>query len=437
MNVCRTFWISLTGFLISLFPPDAVLAAPRLKLPERGCLRFFHYWAEYGEESSRPEGLERVHFELRPQYLYFSQGRPEPDTFSCKTDSSLNCGIVPVLATLHPLEWPGQMGQDELYGLSDKKKARLCRWHISAFFEPEQPGAEPVQFSLYGVDDGTSLKRLAAEQALRAFFRPEIDRLKASTPRCLTSLLWLEKEAAYILDTEGGVLTLERRKGLETVSMAVRPDIVSELDGIVRSSGLEKYHGFLERAKGGDNFYLKITFDTQQYIETGGSWPGGMPEGFSAALTPLLKVLDESLEPPVISKSLPQTALKSLYLHEYGKIVGEDIRLYERMDREGPVLILSRVMGGDKGRQALLDTAKAAELEVLLEKHGVRAWNGFKGRPFMDVLDGKGFTLCVTFRDGSRVSASGENAFPNGYNVFHRELLQLTDRILDEQDGPL
>ncbi len=437
MSFCRTFWMSLAGFLISMFSPDPVPAAPKPKLPEKGSVRFFHYWAEYGEKALRPGGPERVRFELRPQYLYFSQGRPVPDTFSCKTDSSLNRDIVPVLAALAPAEWPGQMAQDDLYDLSDGKKASLCRWHISALFEPEQPGAEPLQFSLYGADDGTSPKRLAAEQALTAFFRPKIDELKASTPRRLTGLLWLAKEASYTLDAEGGILTLARRKGLDTVSMAVHPERASELEGIIRSFGLEKFHGFSERAKQGeDGFYLKIVFDTRQTVEmVGSSRPGGLPEGFDTALAPLLKALDEALEPPVVTAALPQTGLKSLRLREYGNIMGEDIRLYERMDREGPVLILSRAVGDGNNRQALLDAAKAAELEALLEKYGVRAWNGFKGRPLMDVLDGKGFDLDITFRDGSTVSAGGENAFPDGYNAFHRELNRFADRVLGKQDG--
>jgi len=438
MSICRTAWISLIGCLISAFSPNVSPAGPRLILPEKGCVRFFHYWAEYGEKSSRPGGLERVHFELRPQWLYVSQGRPEPDTFCCETDSSLNHDIVPLLATLSPEEWSGQMEQDALYALSDKKKASLCRWHISAFFEPENPGDAPLHFSLYGADDGTNPKRLAAEQAFMAFFRPRIDTLKAATPRRLTNLLWTEKEASYLLDTEGGILTLERRKGLERTRMAVRPDIAPELDSIVRSTGLESFHGFLKRArKGEDNFYLKIAFDTQQYIEiAGSSQADGMPEGFREALAPLLKALDQALEPPGITMTLPQTALKSLQLREYGMIIGEDIRLYERMDKNGPVLILSRTVGDSNTRQALLDAATAAELENLLEKYGVRSWNGFKGHPLMHVLDGKGFTLHIAFRDGSEVSAKGENAFPHDYEAFHRALRQFADRVLVQQGGP-
>ena len=197
MKFCRAFWTGLIGLLLPMLSASPSSAAPVLELPKSGVLRHFHYWSEYGEEASRPGGLERIRFELQRNRLYFSQGRPIPDTFSVTTDGSLNRELVPVLAGLDLADWPGQMEQAKLYDLSDKKKRRLCQWHIGVAFEPEKPGDSPVSFSLYGTDDGTSPKRLAAEQALRNFFGPKLDALKASTPRRLVGLLWLEQNKGY------------------------------------------------------------------------------------------------------------------------------------------------------------------------------------------------------------------------------------------------
>ena len=212
MNVCRALWTGLLGLLLPLFSASPAPAAPVPDLPKNGVVRYFHYWAEYGEKAERPGGLERVRFELQRNRLYFSQGRPMPDTFSVQTDGALNREIVPVLAGLDLADWPGQMDDSKLYGLSESEKARLCRWHFSAVFEPEKPDALPLKVSFSGADDGTSPKRLAAEQAIRDFFGPKVDALKAATPRKLTGLLWLEHGISYDLDVEDGITTLARRK---------------------------------------------------------------------------------------------------------------------------------------------------------------------------------------------------------------------------------
>ena len=438
MNVCRAFWTGLVGLLLPLFSASPASSASVPDLPKNGVVRHFHYWAEYGEKTERPGGLERVRFELQRNRLYFSQGRPMPDTFSVQTDGALNREIAPVLASLDLADWPGQMDDSKLYDLSDREKARLCRWHFSALFEPEKPDALPLKVSFSGVDDGTSPKRLAAEQAIRDFFGPKVDALKAATPRRLTGLLWLEHGISYDFDVEDGITTLARRKDGRRMSHALYPGFADELTELVRTSGLEKHHGFLERTDDSKRtFSLSVTYDTRQRIEIiGHSGTGGTPEGFREALAPLLKAMDEALEPSHAAKPLPPTKLAALSFRVSGMVIGEDIRLYERMDKGGPVLVLSRAVGysPDSRKEALLDAAQLAELEALLEKNGVRSWDGFKGRPCMDVLDGEGFSLSVSFRDGAVINASGENKFPADYRSFRNDLRLFADNILGSQE---
>ena len=437
MNVCRALWTGLVSLLLPMFSEGVAPAAPIPDLPKNGVVRHFHYWAEYGEQASRPGGLERVRFELQRNRLYFSQGRPMPDTFSVQTDGSLNREIVPVLAGLDLADWPGQMDDSKLYGLSDREKARLCRWHLSAVFEPEKPDALPLKISFSGVDDGTSPKRLAAEQALRAFFGPKVDALKASTPRRLTGLLWLEHGISYDLDVEDGITTLARRKDGKRMSRALYPGFADELADLVRASELEKHHGFLERTDDGKRqLSLYVTYDTSQRLEIiGHGGAGGAPEGFRKALAPLLKAMDDVMDAPA-GKALPPTKLSALSFRVSGMVLGEDVRLYERMDKGGPVLVLSRAVGysPDGRKEAVLDAAQLAELEELLEKNGVRSWDGFNGRPRMDVLDGEGFSLSVSFREGAAIHASGENKFPTDYRSFRHDLRLFADNILGSQE---
>ena len=366
MNVCRAFWTGLVSLLLPIFSASPSPAAPVPELPKSGVLRHFHYWSEYGEEASRPGGLERIRFELQRNRLYFSQGRPLPDTFSVQTDGALNRELVPVLAALDLSGWPGQMEQSKLFDLPDKKKRRLCQWHIGVAFEPEKPGDSPVSFSLYGTDDGTSPKRLAAEQAFREFFGPKLDALKASTPRRLVGLLWLEHGVSYDFDVEdSGIATLKLRRDGRRESMAVYPGLAEELAALIHSSGLEKHHAFFQRSDDrAQEFSLAISFDTSQRIEViGHSGAGGAPEGFREALAPLLKAMDDVMDAPA-SKAQPPTKLSALEFRVSGMVIGEDVRLYERMDRDGPVLMLSRQVGysAESRKEVPLDAAQLAEL---------------------------------------------------------------------------
>ena len=50
---------------------------------------------------------------------------------------------------------------------------------------------------------------------------------------------------------------------------------------------------------------------------------------------------------------------------------------------------------------------------------GVADWDGFHGSD-PNVLDGTTFSFEATFDDGTTVSASGTNSYPDGYGEFHR-----------------
>jgi len=405
-------------------------------------VQYFQYWVEYGEKAQQPGGLHRMNVNLMRNSLYFSLGQPMPMQFQCQTDGTINRAFMPVLAALDLADWPGQLREDALYDLPEDERVNLCRWSLTVVFEPESPKAVPRELRLCGADNGSSPKRLAFEAALQGFFLPQIEALRASTPRRLESLYWREKSAdsrtAYTLNTdEDGVLTLEQRLGKKKLRMAVRPDITKDLEALIRDFSLEKRHGFRAVSDQGHAFMLQMTFDTRQSIEISGhDGPEGMPPDFGPARAALLRLLDEALKPSVMSRALPQTAPEELFFSVSGMVLGERIRLYERMDKDGPVIVLSRGIGNDpeNRKEAVVDASFLSSLETLLQKHGIRSWNGFRGRPMMQVLDGESFSLSIRFRDGSTVEASGNNRFPNTYQDFRIELNELANTVLGKQE---
>lgn len=53
-------------------------------------------------------------------------------------------------------------------------------------------------------------------------------------------------------------------------------------------------------------------------------------------------------------------------------------------------------------------------LSAIIDEHNLHKWDGFN-RTNSLVLDGTGFGLGVRFDDGSGISASGNNSFPDGH----------------------
>ena len=74
----------------------------------------------------------------------------------------------------------------------------------------------------------------------------------------------------------------------------------------------------------------------------------------------------------------------------------------------------------------LLDRAKE-----ILEKNKVGMWNGFHETDPM-VLDGSGFSLGVIFTDGTKISASGTNCFPENYASFCSQLGDLVASAIEQ-----
>lgn len=70
------------------------------------------------------------------------------------------------------------------------------------------------------------------------------------------------------------------------------------------------------------------------------------------------------------------------------------------------------------------DDALMQQLQSLIDQHQLRNWDGFHETD-SNVLDGYGFGLTIAFTDGSVVSASGSNSFPDGFSESKRVIDEL------------
>ena len=78
------------------------------------------------------------------------------------------------------------------------------------------------------------------------------------------------------------------------------------------------------------------------------------------------------------------------------------------------------------------DVANA--LMAIIDRYDVASWDGFsESRSF--VLDGEGFWLDFTLTDGTRIHASGDNAFPEHYFEAMGDMWDILERITEKEDS--
>ena len=119
------------------------------------------------------------------------------------------------------------------------------------------------------------------------------------------------------------------------------------------------------------------------------------------------------------------------FRYAYHGSIGGDSYSYDIKVNDKCAVLKIKSMLNDYGElQAEIGNDLLVLLSMLLKNAGIKSWDGFdKYDP--DVLDGCGFSLDIRFSDGSSVSASGENSFPDGYRAFKEKLDNL---IKPEQD---
>ena len=115
------------------------------------------------------------------------------------------------------------------------------------------------------------------------------------------------------------------------------------------------------------------------------------------------------------------------FSYSYGGSIGGDSWSVEieRQENGDNTITYNAMEYGDLGELKMTAGSELMqELERIYAEHKLYRWEGYS-KTDTGVLDGSGFSLFISFNDGSDMSASGDNAWPEGYNAFITDLAQV------------
>ena len=119
----------------------------------------------------------------------------------------------------------------------------------------------------------------------------------------------------------------------------------------------------------------------------------------------------------------PVRALSYFYVYRNGEINYDSYQI--TMDADGYHVSINE----DEAKPVSIDAVNA--LMKVIDTYDVASWDGFsESKSF--VLDGEGFWLDFNLTDGTRVHASGDNAFPDHYFAAMGEIWDILIRIIGE-----
>lgn len=104
----------------------------------------------------------------------------------------------------------------------------------------------------------------------------------------------------------------------------------------------------------------------------------------------------------------------------------------EKME-EGMHLYTEELFAGGYILDTVTDGAAMEQLEKLVHKHRLDRWNGFD-KSKKNVSDGSRFSLSIVFENGESISASGSNAFPEGYAEAEADIRALFEALIDQYE---
>jgi len=112
----------------------------------------------------------------------------------------------------------------------------------------------------------------------------------------------------------------------------------------------------------------------------------------------------------------PDTIMETFCYSNFGSSTYE-IYSYEvtRNGGTGEWMVIYELHCGNETYELPADAELTRELQLLIEQHELRKWDGFSQTDSM-VLDGSGFSLNIAFADGSGIAAHGSNSFPDGFS---------------------
>ena len=78
-----------------------------------------------------------------------------------------------------------------------------------------------------------------------------------------------------------------------------------------------------------------------------------------------------------------------------------------------------------------VDVSLFDQLDSIVKDNQLDAWDGFN-ETNSEVLDGSGFSLTITYEDGSSITASGNNAFPAGFSNAFQQVRELFNTLVKQ-----
>lgn len=253
----------------------------------------------------------------------------------------------------------------------------------------------------------------------------------------------------YSLHTgDEGQAYVSRLKQGKKEESEVDPAVVGRVAEISRRHKADAWHFFAPPGwdhKTPGAVELTLTYDTGRELwiralRVSADMPP-LPAGFPAFERDLLAVLDEALDGPPQAGSTqgapPRQGLKQMIFSQSGMSYESCVtyRINTRREAGQDVFRLMRRVA-DRISECALSDGDLADLEALLDRHRVAAWNGFKGNA-RNVLDGNSFSLSLAYTDGRKVSANGYMRFPKGYGEAEKAIRALLDGILEKSGAPV
>ena len=417
------------------------LAAPvPVAVSAEESLRYFSYSSHYGQRLTPPEAYRDVIFSLSGKKVsLFFTGDDLSDNYVGPAEEGLNGELLQLLAGLDFSNWDMPIDAKHSSDLSEAKKEKVCRWCLDMILDA--PGKKQREVRLEGADYGENKGRIAVEKALIAFFREKLPVYQAK-PKHLESLSWSMPgkgtRAQYWVSRHDDGKVAVSRLGPRKVEAFVRPSFLHDLQTMMQDYPLDSWHGpCVTGTDRNDPAYeeLSLKFDTLQTVFVCGK-AGEVGErirtsGFEALLRSLTLACDKALDAGGGAVPRRADALKAFYFAETGMRMGKypGYELYLRMGDAGPEMILQREVGYDNCVECSIRDEELKGFESLLKELDIASWDGFNGNE-KNVLDGRSFSLSVTYWNGKTISANGYMRFPRDYAKKMSRVYALLDEVL-------
>ncbi|MBP3729980.1 MAG: hypothetical protein J6I40_00745 [Mailhella sp.] len=411
-------------------------------------LRYFQYWAKYGAELTSKNSYTSLLFSFSGGrvsiFLSDSEGRRE--NFSGSAGQTLGTELSDLIADLDFSGWEVPIDEKCRDRMTTAERKKYCLWELNVIFA-SRDGQPERKIHLSGADCGVNTGRLAAEKAFVDFFAGKLPACQEAAPKHIISISWrLPANGGslwyHVSRNSDGKVSVNRICGNTDSNVFVRASLLDELQSEVQKYAAESWHGFRARdldRKAPSYAEFCLHYDTQQEIVACGQAGvnEGLPEGMENMERGLSALCDRVIDAGGGPGSLRSDALKQFSFSESGMRRGRwpGYEIYQRMENDGPVTVLSRELGPDNISECIIHDNELQRFENLLRELHIADWNGFD-RHDNRVLDGITFSLELRYWQGSGVSAHGYMKFPKGYREKMQSICAALDGMLETRGFP-